>query len=147
MLNLNNLEKLHKDRKRVGRGGDLGGTSGRGHKGQKARSGAKIKASFEGGQMCLSRRLPKRGFNNSFKKNVQIINLRDLEAKFNDGDIVNKESLRDRKLVRGKSKFSIKVLGKGEITKKLEIHADAFSDGAVTAIEKAGGKIHKPQER
>jgi large subunit ribosomal protein L15 len=146
MLQLNNLESVSKKRKRVGRGGDLGGTSGRGHKGQGARSGCAISPSFEGGQMPLSRRLPKRGFNNRFKKEFQIINLNDLETKFSSGDVVNKETLREKGLVKGQGKFFIKVLGNGELTKNITIYADKFSKSAVDAIEKSGGKVELVKE-
>ncbi len=146
MLNLNNLEKLHKSKKRVGRGGDSGGTSGKGHKGQKARSGAKISPAFEGGQMSISRRLPKRGFTNRFKRNVITVNLKDLEFKFDAGAIVNKETLQEAGLVKGKKKAYIKVLGNGELTKNLEVHANGFSKSSIELIKKAGGNTHIVQE-
>ncbi|MFC1894934.1 50S ribosomal protein L15 [Candidatus Dependentiae bacterium] len=148
MLQLNNLESISRKRKRIGRGGDLGGTSGRGHKGQKARSGgkSKIKASFEGGQMPLSRRLPKRGFNNPFKKEFKIINLSDLETFFSAEDKVDETALRKRGIVKGKKKIMIKILGKGKLTKKLDVVADAFSKTAVEAIKNFGGKIKLTKE-
>ncbi len=146
MFQLNKLESTSKKRKRVGRGGDLGGTSGRGHKGQSARSGGvAMKTWFEGGQMPLSRRLPKRGFNNIFKKECQIINLKDLETRFSAGDVVNKEVLSKQGLVKGHKKFLIKILGNGELTKNLTVHADLFSKSAKEAIEKAGGKAESVQ--
>ena len=116
MLQLNELTKLKKNGKRIGRGGERGGTSGRGHKGQKSRSGVsgELKPFFEGGQMPLSRRLPTRGFNNRFKKNVKVINLRDLEARFSANDVVNRESLFKIGLIKGKGKYYVKVLGHGE---------------------------------
>jgi large subunit ribosomal protein L15 len=141
MFQLNNLDKLKKDRKRVGRGGDRGGTSGRGHKGQGSRSGSKIKAFFEGGQMPLSRRLPKRGFNNIFKKDVRVLNLCDLELKFNSGDLVDKKSLYEKGIFKGKKSFFIKVLGVGELSKNLIVCVDMFSKSAKQAIEKAGGTV------
>src|SRR2546425_9820527 len=96
-----------------------GKTSGKGHKGQKARSGGSIRLGFEGGQMPLIRRLPKRGFNNNaFKKKIAVVNLDDIEARFSAGETVNDESLRKFGLVRG-NLDGIKVLGRGELTKKL----------------------------
>ena len=139
MTQLHNLETLVKKRKRVGRGGERGGTSGKGHKGQKARSGGYVRRGFEGGQMPKYRRLPKRGFNNAvFTIRYEIVNLADLERAFEVGQVVNHESLRERGLV-GAGK--IKILGTGTLTKKLTIHADALSTTARTAIEKAGGTI------
>ena len=147
MLNLHNLEPLKKKRKRVGRGGSRGGTSGRGHKGQRSRSGGKteIKAFFEGGQMPLSRRLPRRGFTNIFKKEYLIIALSELERCFNDGDTVNIASLRLKGLAKGKKDPLVKILARGvapyegELTKKLTVEANAFSKSASAMIEKAGG--------
>ena len=142
MLKLDKLESVTKKRKRVGRGGGRGGQSGRGHKGQRARSGCsgELKPFFEGGQMPLSRRLPRRGFTNVFKTNYHIINLQDLEYHFEDGDVVNKESLMGKRIIKGKKTFPIKVLGKGALTKKLTITVDAYSKVALQAIEKAQGK-------
>ncbi|HBS47928.1 TPA: 50S ribosomal protein L15 [Candidatus Dependentiae bacterium] len=146
-MQLNKLNKLKKDRKVVGRGGDLGGTSTRGHKGQKARSGAHVKAFFEGGQMPISRRLPKRGFVNAFKKEVCCVNICDLELKFNSGEIVNLVSLTEKGLVKGRSKsMAIKILGKGTLSKKLVVHADMFSKSAIEAIEKSGGAVNLIKE-
>lgn len=147
MLQLNNLESTSKKRKRIGRGGDRGGTSCRGHKGQKARSGVsgELKPFFEGGQMSLTRRLPKRGFINSFKKEVLIINLKDLELKFNNDEIVNKKTLLEKNLIKGKRKFLIKILGNGQLNKKLTVKADLFSKSAVEAIQNAGGKVEVTQ--
>ncbi len=130
-------------RRRVGRGesSGLGKTCGKGHKGQKSRSGASIRPSFEGGQMPLARRLPKKGFNNAqFKTNYAIVNLSDLEAKFSDGDDVNEETLRACGLVKGVCD-GVKVLGNGELTKKLSIAVDKVSGAAQEKIEKAGGSI------
>ena len=141
MLHLSNLEKLQKDRKRIGRGGDRGGTSGKGHKGQKARSGPKIHPGFEGGQMPLSRRLPKRGFNNKrFQTEVKIINLDLLERAFNSGEQIDVSVLREKKVIKGRKKFVLKVLGTGTLSKSLTVCANMFSAKAKDAIEKAGGK-------
>ena len=124
---------------RIGRGGDRGGTSGKGHKGQKSRSGVKIRASFEGGQMPLSRRLPKRGFNNSFKKDVRIVSLEVLETKFEAGAVVDRASLVEKGILKGKKSFFVKILGNGELSKNLTVQADMFSKSAIEAIKKAGG--------
>jgi len=147
MFELHNLQSSGKKRKRIGRGGSRGGTSGKGHKGQKARSGGSVSARFEGGQMPLFRRLPKRGFNNApFQKNVQIVNLKQLE-RFADGAEVTKDMLLQEGLVslkKGSKNFSdgmfIKILGDGKLGKKITIHANAFSAGARKAIEETGGK-------
>lgn len=143
MLQLHNLEPLKKDRKRVGRGGSRGGTSGRGHKGQLSRAGARkgLKASFEGGQMPLSRRLPKRGFNNIFGKDYQIVSLRDLEIKFEDGDSVNRDSLIEKNIIKKKAGSLVKVLANGKITKKLTVSVDSCSKVAEDLIKKAGGAV------
>lgn len=148
MLSLNNLKSVSKDRRRVGRGGDHGGTSGRGHKGQKARSGVggELKHWFEGGQMSLTRRLPKRGFVNRFRKDVKIVNLVDLERKFTDGDLVNLESLMTKRMIKGKGNFFIKILGNGNLTKKLTVKVDKVSKLAGELIVKAGGKVELVRE-
>jgi len=130
-------------RRRVGRGesSGLGKTSGKGHKGQKSRSGASIRPGFEGGQMPLARRLPKKGFNNAqFKTQFAIVNVSQLEAKFADGDTVNEESLRACGLVKG-IYDAIKVLGMGDLTKKLTVDVDKVSGSAKEKIEKAGGSV------
>lgn len=130
-------------RRRVGRGesSGLGKTSGKGHKGQKSRSGASIRPGFEGGQMPLARRLPKKGFNNAqFKTQFAIVNVSQLEAKFADGDTVNEESLRACGLVKG-IYDAIKVLGMGDLTKKLTVDVDKLSGAAKEKIEKAGGSV------
>lgn len=146
MIGLNNLLQLVKKRKRVGRGGSRGGTSTKGHKGQKARSGSKISIWFEGGQMPLTRRLPKRGFSNApFKKSYEIINLERLEELFDKGTVINKELLIQRGVIKN-SKALIKVLGNGTITKKFIIYADAFSISAKKAIESQGGEVHLTKE-
>ena len=143
MLQLHNLEPLAKKRKRVGRGGGRGGTSGRGHKGQRARTGGRseLKPFFEGGQMSLTRRLPRRGFTNSFKKAYEIIGLRDLERCFDDGQMVDMSALREKGLVKGKKDSLVKVLATGKLTKKLTVHADAFSKSAIELIKKVGGEV------
>ncbi len=130
-------------RKRLGCGESSGHgkTSGKGHKGQKARSGGSIRPSFEGGQMPLFRRLPKRGFNNAaFKINYGIVNLDDLEKRFDGGAAINEKLLRGAGLVRGKLD-GIKVLGRGELTKVFHIEADAITTSAKEKIEKAGGSV------
>ncbi len=128
-------------RRRLGRGqgSGSGGTSGRGHKGQRSRSGSKKRAWFEGGQMPLQRRLPKRGFTNIFKREFQIVNLRDLE-RIDKATEIDPEVLREAGLVKKKS-VSIKVLGQGELKKALTISAHAFSESAKDKIEKAGGTV------
>ena len=130
-----------KKSKRIGRGhgSGWGKTAGKGHKGQKARSGGSIRPGFEGGQMPLQRRVPKRGFNNIFAKNVVAINLSTLNRKFNDGDTVDVEALKAAGVV--KNGFdAVKVLGNGKLEKKLTVKVSAFSESAKAAIEAAGGK-------
>ena len=126
--------------KRKGRGAGTGNgkTAGRGHKGQKARSGGGVRVGFEGGQMPLARRVPKRGFNNIFAKPLEIINLSALNA-FNDGDTVTAEALLEKGIL-SKCQYGYKVLGNGKITKKLTVEASAFSKSAQEAIVAAGGK-------
>lgn len=143
MLQLNNLQPLTKKRKRIGRGGGRGGTSGRGETGQGSRTGAnsKIGAAFEGGQMPLVRRIPRRGFNNVFKKEVVIVNLRDLEAKFNAGDTVDKVALQNAGLFKNARGASIKLLAKGELKKNLTVCVDSYSQAAADAVINAGGKV------
>jgi large subunit ribosomal protein L15 len=115
-----------------------GKTSGKGHKGQKARSGGSIRLGFEGGQMPLIRRLPKRGFGNgAFKKTYAVINLADLE-RFDADANVTEESLRKKGLVKG-TPDGVKILGRGQLTKKLTVQADKFSESARQKIEQAGG--------
>ncbi len=143
-MRLNNLfpaPKSIKKRKRVGRGCSSGHgfTSGRGSKGQNARAGGGVKASFEGGQMPLYRRIPKRGFNNIFKKDYSIVNIEKLNM-FNDGDIVSSKELISKGVIK-KVGDGIKILAKGSLTKKLTIKANKFSQKAVKEIESAGGKI------
>ena len=129
-----------KTRKRVGRGpgSGMGKTSTRGENGQRSRSGASIPAWFEGGQSPLYRRIPKRGFNNArFRIEFAIINLSDLN-KFNDGDVVTPELLKEKGIVK-QQLCGIKVLGNGTLEKKLTVRANRFSSSAVTKIESAGG--------
>lgn len=148
MLQLNNLTQVKKKRKRVGRGGSRGGQAGRGHKGQRARSGGKVelKAFFEGGQMPLSRRLPRRGFTNIFKKEYKLINLEQLEERFSDGDSVDVATLRAKGLIKGKQDPKIKLLGVGALTKKLTVVVDACSKTAQQTVEKANGTIQLTKE-
>ncbi len=142
-LSLNNLHpkegSTHK-KKRVGRGpgSGLGKTAGRGHKGQKSRSGYSSRPGFEGGQMPLQRRLPKRGFTNIFKKQWIEISLSKIEDSFNAGDNVTPEVLHDRGLIK-KAKHDLVILGTGEVTKSLNISAHRFTKTAREKIEKAGG--------
>lgn len=128
------------DRKRIGRGhgSGWGKTAGKGHKGQKARSGGSIRPGFEGGQTTLARRIPKRGFNNIFATEYTVINVSDLE-RFVDGTVVDTELLKAAGLVT-KELDGVKVLGNGELTKSLTVKAAAFSASAKEKIEKAGGK-------
>ena len=135
-------EGAFQTKKRVGRGvgSGLGKTSGKGQKGQKSRSGAKINPVFEGGQTPLFRRIPKRGFNNArFRVEYATINLSDLNKMFNDGDVVTPELLKEKGIIK-KQLCGVKVLGNGELEKKLTIKANRFSSSAVTKIESAGGK-------
>lgn len=126
-------------RKGRGAGSGNGKTAGRGHKGQWARSGGGVRVGFEGGQMPLVRRLPKRGFNNIFAKPLEAINVSVLE-KFEDGAVVNAQVLLE-KGVLSKCEYGVKILGNGELTKKLTVQASAFSASAKEKIEVAGGKV------
>ena len=140
--NLSPRPGAKKRRKRLGSGesSGRGKTSGKGHKGQKARSGGSIRLGFEGGQMPLIRRLPKRGFNNAaFKTRYAIVNLDDLND-FADGATVDEAVLRKEGFVRG-TVDGVKILARGEITKKLVITGAKFSEAAKRKIEAAGGKI------
>ena len=138
---LSPVDGSKKSVKRIGRGhgSGWGKTSGHGHKGQKARSGGSIRPGFEGGQMPLQRRVPKRGFNNIFRKKIVALNLKQLEAKFDNGAVVDVEALRNAGLVKN-SFDGVKILGNGELTKSLTVKVDGFSAAAKEAIEKAGGK-------
>jgi len=127
-------------KKRVGRGNASGNgtTSGRGMNGQNSRSGSKTRSYFEGGQMPLSRRVPKRGFKNVFKRIYAIVNLRDLDI-FNDDDVVTPELLIEKGKIN-KIHDGIKILGQGSLNKKLTVKAHSFSKQAIEKIELAGGK-------
>ncbi len=126
--------------KRVGRGpaSGTGKTAGKGHKGQNARSGGGVRIGFEGGQMPLQRRIPKRGFNNIFADKIVAVNVDALD-RFEDGATVDAEALRNAGLI-AKSFDGVKILGSGELKKKLTVKANAFSESAKTKIEAAGGK-------
>lgn len=125
-------------RKGRGSGSGNGKTAGRGHKGQKARSGGGTRIGFEGGQMPLARRIPKRGFHNIFAKPLESVNVSALE-KFEDGAVVDAKALLDAGIL-SKCTYGVKILGNGEITKKLTVKASAFSESAKAKIEAAGGK-------
>jgi large subunit ribosomal protein L15 len=143
-MDLSNLKPAPgstKNRKRIGRGPGSGSgkTSGKGHKGQNARSGGGVKPGFEGGQMPLQRRIPKRGFVSRNKKVYNLVNLRDLEV-FEAGTVVDLEQYGKAGLVSG-IKDGIKILADGELTKALTVHAHKFSKAAAAKIEAAGGKL------
>ena len=141
-MKLNELEASTKARKRIGRGPGSGNgkTSGKGHKGQNARSGGGVRPGFEGGQLPLYRRLSKRGFNNyNFQTTYATVNVGDLE-RFEEGTVVTKELLIEVGLVK-KELDGIKILGNGELTKKLTFKANKFSSTAKTKIENVGGTI------
>ena len=121
-----------------GIGSGNGKTGGRGHKGQKARSGGGVRVGFEGGQMPLARRIPKRGFNNIFAEPLDAINVSMLN-KFDDGAVVDADALKAAGIVSS-CKYGVKILGNGELTKKLTVKASAFSESAKAKIEAAGGK-------
>ena len=146
MITLNNREKINKSKLRVGRGigSGKGKTSGRGVKGQKSRSGVAIK-SFEGGQMPLYRRLPKRGFNPIGKKLIAILNLEKIQKyldnkSISSNDLLNSDSLKKQKIIN-KNSTKLKILGTGEIKDKINIEADLASKSAIEKIEKIGGSI------
>ena len=130
------------DAKRLGRGigSGLGKTSGKGHKGQWARSGGGVRPGFEGGQMPLTRRLPKRGFTNIFKKEYNIVNLWDLEC-FEANAVINEDVLLATGILSKAQPYGLKVLGGGEITKPITVQAAYVTASAKEAIEKAGGKV------
>jgi len=143
-MNLNDVHRgvhRNKSRKRLGRGpgSGQGKTAGRGHKGQRSRSGSSFSPVFEGGQMPLIRRIPKRGFHNRFARSVAIVNVGDLEKRFDHGAEVNPETLKAHRLAKG-SYDLLKVLGNGELTKKLKISAHQFSRSALEKIQQAGGE-------
>ncbi len=147
MTALHTLTPAGKKRKRVGRGGSRGGTSGKGGKGQKQRSGPQIGIGFEGGQMPLTRRLPKRGFSNAkFKCAYDVINLKTLSMSFEAGATVDKTALVQKGLIKNTDKL-VKILGDGAIDKKLMVHADAFSKSAASGITNAGGQVHVIEEK
>ncbi|MFO7890802.1 MAG: 50S ribosomal protein L15 [bacterium] len=137
--NLKPSEGCRKRPKRVGRGigSGLGKTCGRGMNGQKSRSGSKSRVWFEGGQMPIQRRVPKRGFTNIFRREYQVVNIQDLEK--SGLKQVNLENMLQARLIRKKNQL-VKILGKGELTKSIEVKAHTFSASAVKKIEKAGGK-------
>jgi len=143
MMKLNDLKPLHPKEKpwRVGRGigSGNGKTSGRGHKGQLSRSGGGVRVGFEGGQMPLVRRIPKRGFVNIFKKEYSLVNLKDLED-FEAGTVITPELLRESGKIK-KIKDGVKILGEGKITKPLIVRVNAVSQSARAKIEAAGGKV------
>src|SRR6478736_1395298 len=143
-MSLNNLRPpkgATHAKKRVGRGQGSGNgkTAGRGHKGAQSRSGYHFKRGFEGGQMPLHRRVPKRGFHNPFRVEYEVVNLDTLEQRFAAGAVVTREMLIDARLVTGN--FPIKVLGRGEVSKALTVHANKFSGKAAEKIAAAGGKV------
>ncbi|HET6459224.1 MAG TPA: 50S ribosomal protein L15 [Syntrophales bacterium] len=143
-MNLSSLrspEGSRKKRKRIGRGDGSGhgGTSTKGHKGQNARSGGRVRPGFEGGQMPLSRRLPKRGFRNPFRKNIITINIGQLK-KFPAGSTIDRDALLEAGLVK-KAGDGIKVLGKGSIEYPISVKVDMISRGAKSKIEAAGGSV------
>ena len=146
MITLNNREKINKKKIRVGRGigSGKGKTCGRGVKGQKSRSGVAIK-SFEGGQMPLYRRLPKRGFNSILKQNIAILNLEKIQSYINKksiktSEVLNSDLLKKLKLI-DKNSHKLKILGNGEIKDKIDIEADLASKSAIEKLEKIGGSI------
>ena len=144
-MNLHELcpaEGSRKKKKRLGQGlgSGTGKTAGKGHKGQKARAGVSIKANFEGDQMPLARRTPKRGFSNfRFAVRYEIVNVADLEERFDAGSEVTAEGLYALRLISGADK-PVKILGVGELSKNLIVHANAYSASAAKKIEAAGGK-------
>jgi len=146
-MELNNLQispGSKKKRKRVGRGNSSGQgtTAGRGTKGQKSRSGAKTRRGFEGGQMPLYRRIPKRGFNNINRKEYAVVNVQDLESNFEEGDVVNPQELIKRRLV-SKVLCGIKILGEGNLSKKLSVKAHRFSKSAADKIRAVNGTVEE----
>lgn len=138
---LSPVEGSKKAAKRIGRGhgSGQGKTAGKGHKGQKARAGKGMRLGFEGGQMPLQRRIPKRGFNNIFAKKVVSVNLGTLNSKFEDGAVVDVNALTEAGIVKN-SFDAVKILGSGKLEKKLTVKVDAFSESAKAKIEAAGGK-------
>ncbi|GAB4302591.1 MAG: 50S ribosomal protein L15 [Myxococcota bacterium] len=141
LSNLRAPKGATKKRKRVGRGESSGHgkTSGKGHKGQKARTGGKVSPQFEGGQMPFIRRFPKRGFTNPFRTEYAVINVGELNDKFQSGETINSETLKKKRLIKD-LKSGLKVLGDGELKIALTVEAHKFSQTAKEKIEKAGGK-------
>ena len=150
MTQLHTLKPLVKKRKVTGRGGGRGGSSGKGTKGQNARSGGGVRASFEGGQMPLLRRTPKRGFSNvDFQEEILTVDLKRLTELFPEGHTITKEVLIQSNVIRpkkSKGAFKLKVLG-NQATKKMIIHADAFSKGAHQALSNIGGEARLTEEK
>ena len=150
-MNLHNLKPNRGAKHRVkrlgcGESSGLGKTSGRGHRGQKSRSGGGVRPGFEGGQMPLHRRLPKRGFNNTrFQDKIAVVNVASLNERFEDGDTVNMGTLKAARLVKG-TYDGVKVLGNGDLAKKLTIEGCKVSASAKEKIEKAGGSIADAQK-
>ncbi len=150
-MNLHNLKPRPGAKHRVkrlgcGESSGLGKTSGRGHKGQKSRSGGGVRPGFEGGQMPLHRRLPKRGFNNTrFQDKIAVVNVASLSERFEDGDTVNMETLKAARLVKG-TYDGVKVLGNGDLAKKLTVDGCKVSATAKEKIEKAGGSVTETQK-
>ena len=143
-MNLGSLKPpdgSRKKRKRIGRGDGSGhgGTSTKGHKGQNARSGGRVRPGFEGGQMPLSRRLPKRGFRNPFRKNIVTINIDQLR-RFPEGSVIDRDALLEAGLVK-KTGDGVKILGKGDIDYPISVKVDMISRGAKDKIEAAGGSV------
>ena len=140
LSNLKPVEGSTRDRKRLGRGpgSGTGSQSGKGHKGQKARSGYKNKYWNEGGQMPLARRLPKKGFTNIFKVEYQVVNIGNISKI--EGTVIDQEALVKSRLLRSRT-LPVKILGNGEINRPITIKANAFSGSAKEKIEKAGGKV------
>jgi len=138
LSNLKYAKGSRKNRKRVGRGGAHGKTACRGHKGQRSRSGSKRRLWFEGGQMPIMRRLPKRGFTNFTRVEYQVVNVSDL-AKIKGVDEITPEVLRENGLIAKKT-MPVKILGNGELAGKVNITANAFSKSAIAKIEAAGGR-------
>lgn len=133
-----------KKRKRIGRGNasGQGGTAGKGHKGQKARSGGKVRVGFEGGQMPMSRRLPKRGFRNPFRKEFVAVNILDLRRKFSNGAVIDEEALLESGIVKRKGSL-VKILAKGEIDFPVTVKIARISPAAKNKITAAGGSVEE----
>lgn len=147
-MNIQSLKPAENSRfkeKRLGRGigSGLGKTSGKGHKGQNARSGGGVRVGFEGGQMPLVRKLPRRGFNNSiFKKQYSIVNVADLN-KFDENAVVDAQALIEKGILSKVEEYGVKILGNGKLEKALTVKANKFSASAVKKIKKSGGKIEE----